>query len=556
MINIRFFTAILILAFAVTAGCSFSHPGLPAQKDFSGAVIKTTGFVDIDGKKVKAVFISALKPDKKGELLQGVGAEQSKVKTMEMIAVVTEDDAVYYTDIVHDSKAIAALKNMKINTQALTYKSVCGSLDAELRFSPDRDVLCPLDSGYKLSAEINGVVEEIVIKPLYDSSLYQPYHEIGRTPSKARTGFTFGVSFGAGSLSGRSGSTGRTGQNGSDGHPGRNAQSYGVNGGDGGSGGAGGTGKSGHSGSSSRELGGRGGDGGDGQRGGDGGNGANGADGYEGANGGPGEPGHRAEDGPVLKVVIKPIYSKFYPNEELVFMQINASWFDVGGAKYLEKNLNYIFHPGDKFTVTSRGGKGGSGGDGGRGGDGGSGGAGGDGGRGGDGGSGGSGGSGGPGDQQKGIKAGNSGAGGDGGPGGEGGNGHGGGNGAMGGDGGDGGHGGRGGDGGKIIVSVNGSNSFLSQIKNSIQFYSIPGEGGQGGQRGENGMAGFAGRAGNAGDGGNGGSGGSGNPSGKSGSKGQSGKRGSTGNSGHSNGHQANPGATGPAGQSVSPQWQ
>ncbi len=537
--------AVLVLLLALN-GCSYPQPQLPAEKNFSGAVNKTTGYVDISGKKVKAIFITP-RTAEQGKPV-GVAAEQAAVQTLDVLAIVTEDDSIYYTDVIHNPDTVAALQNMKLNPKELNFGTRCGSLDNAYQFTPVRDVLCPLDSGYQITAARDSAAETLVIKPLYDASLYKPYYEMGKTPEKAHTGDTYGPAFFSRELSGASGRNGDTGGRGGDGAPGRDAHALGVSGGDGGDGGRGGSGKNGAGGSSGYGEGSDGSGGANGTDGGPGGNGNSGGDGFRGADGGRGQNGLRGEDGPTLTVTIKPIYSKFYPAEELVYMHIRAIWHTVSGSAYAEKELNYIFHPGDKYSVISRGGNGGDGGDGGRGGDGGSGGRGGDGGAGGAGGDGGNGGSGGPGNKEKGIAPGRQGPGGNGGDGGDGGDGSSGGNGAISGRGGDGGSGGRGGDGGKITVTIQGSDTFSAQVRSAILFQSIPGEGGSGGNGGANGISGFAGRAGAAGAGGQGGSGGAGNPQG---SRGNNGKNGSSGNAGHSgphNGHNASDGSNGSGG--------
>ena len=103
-----------------------------------------------------------------------------------------------------------------------------------------------------------------------------------------------------------------------------------------------------------------------GARGGNGGSGGNGASGVRGGNGGKAKNGLPAEHGPQLNVEIRPIYSKFYPNEELVFVQVTARYYRLRTrSAYRTEVKNYIFHQKQRFTITSVGGKGGAGGAGG-----------------------------------------------------------------------------------------------------------------------------------------------------------------------------------------------
>jgi hypothetical protein len=55
-------------------------------------------------------------------------------------------------------------------------------------------------------------------------------------------------------------------------------------------------------------------------------------------------------------VEVRPIYSKFYPDEELVFVQVVARYFDGGRGNFLSEARNYIFHPRQEFLIRSIGG--------------------------------------------------------------------------------------------------------------------------------------------------------------------------------------------------------
>jgi hypothetical protein len=512
--RISAFTIGLVACAALNCG-GYSSPLLPNQKDFKGVVTSMSGFVTVDGSKVKAIYLyqnDKMRQSLLGTDLTGIAAEDPSVPMAGLAAVITDNDEFYFNDFPHGQEVSQALKNQKLNLADFTLKPACGTLDKDLQFSPNRDVLCSLATGYQVAFTSNDKVKEtLTIQPLYESRLYKPYKRDGvsRPPSAAGLGYGM-ASFGVSGSSGSAGSRGRPGGRGSDGKPGQDANSPGTSGGNGGNGGAGGAGDNGENGQNATVAGGRGTDGNQGFDGGPGANGANGGSGTPGQHGHAGNPGVRGEDGPTLKIQVKPIFSKFYPDEELVFVQIDSYWHSNTrqGDVYKHEMLNYIFHAGDKFTYASQGGRGGDGGQGGRGGDGGSGGGGGGGGQGGHGGRGGNGGSGGPANAQNNTPAGASGKGGDGGTGGNGGSGRNGGHGSTNGIGGPGGDGGNGGDGGEILATFFGPDVFRTGARSALVFRSIPGEAGNGAPPGDNGNPGSPGSRGSAGSGGEPGDGG------------------------------------------------
>lgn len=528
-------------------------PRLPWKKDFTGVVTRVFGSQTLKGKKVTDVILTVnrkMREGRAGSKLVGVAAEDAALPILDMVAVRTGDDGLIYTDVPHVVKGSQALRSRKLVMGDLTVSAACASIGQSYKLSPHRNVLCPLDSGYRFKASVQSAVETLVLRPLYHTNMYRPYHTEGRTMPQAATGRShFAPAYNM-QLSGAHGAHGGIGRDGQNGGPGRSAQRKGVSGGHGGNGGSGGPGQDGDPGLPARQYGQQGGPGEEGQPGADGANGGYGGNGYRGDNAGRGDDGRRAEDGPRLNVTIRPIYSKFYPDEELLYMEVHATWHDNSGRQYAQGTLNYIFHKGQKFNATSQGGKGGDGGIGGRGGDGGHGGNGGNGGAGGRGGRGGDGGKGGLGYPAKGIYAGRQGPGGDGANGGSGGNGAKGGRGAKSGNGGPGGSGGRGGDGGQITVTYLGSSSFVSQAVRNIRFNSVPGPGGRAGPGGRNGDPGNAGRGGFGGAGGYGGQGGYGYHSGQQGRQGKGGRGGFHGNSGPYNGYSSSDGRAGGKGVS------
>ena len=523
----------VVTAALVAAACvgSTAAPELPEPKSFTGVVARTFAAAGVESASVRVVVVHPA-ADVRGGVgrpqLVGMAAEDPPLPVLGMVSVLAADDRLYYTDVPHGATA-QVVTARKLALSAFAAGGTCATVAGDFRLRPVRDVLCALDSGYRYTLSLGSASDTLVLRPLYHSDLYSPYARDGASKPPGPTGLSFWGAWYNNALTGASGYNGGTGYNGSDGSPGASASSPGECGGNGGAGGAGGPGQGGYAGNAAYGPGEQGGDGGDGSNGGNGGDGAGGGHGWRGEDGGRGQDGERGEDGPTLEVLVRPVYSKFYPDEELVYMEVHATWHDIHGAAYRTEVLNYIFHQGEAFAVTSVGGRGGDGGQGGRGGDGGCGGHGGPGGPGGWGGAGGNGGSGGPGDAARGIYAGPPGNGGRGGDGGNGGSG------AEGGTGGPGGDAGRGGDGGRITVEVEGPAAFRSRFYSSVGFRSVPGAGGDRGAPGDNGAQGAAGYGGPGGGGGGGGNGGWGAYGGSGGSMGSSGQFGQGGMNGPAN---------------------
>lgn len=446
-----------------------------------------------------------------------VSPESSPVSLVQNIILSDTQGRLFYNNQFLETIGITEETFCVFPKEAITMEGIHGSVDTKSRFRPDSNVLLSLDDGFGLRISIGGKTEEVRFTPDYRK--YAPFIKLAPHTKPANAGIS---KYPADAV--RSGSDGRAGTTGSDGGhgtDGNNATLFGQKGGNGGRGGHGGDGDDGQNGKNgdTPTNGEAGGNATNGGMGGDGGNG------YRGSGAGDGSAGGRGENGPDLKIVFRPIYSPFYPEEELIYAHIQATWIDINNNPYRVDKKNYIFHKGESFRFESRGGNGGQGGDGGRGGDGGHGG---DGGSGGDGGNGGDGGDGGSNlaEDPKRAKGGAGGAGGDGGRGGNGGNG------AKAGCGGNGGDGGRGGDGGNISVSIEGDARLYRQVVRQFQFLSIPGIGGQGGNKGANGAPGEAGAFGSGGAAGSGGAGGEGSTNGKKGSSGSQGDSGDSGKKG------------------------
>ncbi len=553
--TLQSFIGLFVAALLVSCSASFTPPTLPEEKDLTGAVSKRFAWAKLAEETIQAILVQrnqSLREAPGGGGKLGIAPEFGGVPIFQQLGVITKDGRLWFNDDPHRDKGSPAWKGQKLNPHLLHYTPRCGSLSNTLRFNASNNVLCSVDSGFQVLIQGGEARELVTYQPLYSSDLYTPYRRDGQSKPQAATGMGFGGSSYNAYLNGAAGKYGDYGRRGGNGGDGADARDHGVTGGAGGPGGGGGPGENGNNGNSSSSYGGTGGDGYDGANGGPGGDGGDGGDGFYGDNGGRGQDGERGEDGPTLNITVRPIYSKFYYNEELVYVEVQATWTDNGGHEYRHETRNYIFHKGDRFTVSSVGGVGGQGGDGGRGGDGGSGGLGGPGGRGGDGGAGGNGGNGGPADVNRGIHQGQSGRGGDGGNGADGGDGGRGGNGARSGNGGPAGDGGRGGDGGRIFVTFEGSAGFVQAARKQLSFVSVPGDGGQGGDAGLNGDSGGGGNGGNAGSGGSGGRGGWGSTPGSSGSSGSYGSGGSGGQSGSYNGYSAQSGRRGRRGSSSS----
>jgi hypothetical protein len=542
-----------LLSIAVVTGCvsDYPPPDLPLQKNFTGAVERSFGPASTAKSRIHGIFIHpnpALRSGARGSDLWGLAVEDGAMPVLGQVSVLLEDGQLFYTDVPHSHDRSQSLAGRKLDPRELGVGTTCGSLSPDFRFIPNRDVLCSLDLGFGVTFRRDGVADSLFLRPLYQSRLYEPYTRYGNARPMAPSGQSHGGAHINFALNGYSGSSGGIGGNGSPGGNGANGQTYGQCGGQGGNGGPGGPGSHGGNGYASTSYGGTGGDGGNGTSAGHGAYGGHGGNGYPGAEAGRGADGARGDDGPDLQVVIRPIYSKFYPGEELVYMDVHASYRDTSNRVYRTEKWNYLFHTGDAFTITTVGGKGGDGGQGGRGGDGGNGGGGGAGGPGGNGGNGGNGGQGGAANPAQGISQGQYGRGGHGGHGGRGANGGNGGNGAISGRGGNGGNGGRGGDGGNISVTYMGSSEFVAAARQNIRFVSVPGKGGEPGPAGQNGSSGGYGYGGSGGRGGNGGAGGYGRTAGSSGSGGAAGSPGSGGYAGPANTHRPSDGPRGPNG--------
>jgi len=505
-----------LAALLLVAGCKYAPPEPPPEKKFHGA-FGTEGFVGLDGHDITGLYVlgnEAIR-GKGGDI--GIVADARNVCPFESVAVLLDDGTTLYNDVLHAPGAAKALTFGKLDSSAMSISTKHGVLDekAGYRFTPYRNVLIPLDTGYQFLVQAGEMSRTLTFKPLYDADLYRPYHKLGRTAPDARAGRHAGFSFSNLNFNGAHGIPGEPGKRGGNGQPGFHGINPRQDGGRGGDGGPGGPGFNGAHGFDAMNPGEQGQAGRDGLPGAPGGYGAPGGNGVNGDPGGQGGNGERGLDGPRLTVDIRPIYSKFYPDEELVYVTIKADYHDLSGRRYASEGpINYIFHPRDRYRICSQGGNGGRGGRGGNGGDGGKGGAGGHGGRGGRGGNGGNGGLGGPGDYRNNIYPGPQGQGGNGGQGGQGGIGSNGGNGAMGGRGGHGGSGGLGGDGGSITITIHGSPEFREFARLVLTPESLPGSGGDRGRAGRNGNAGMAGPAGAAGPGGPGGDGGFGQPAG------------------------------------------
>jgi hypothetical protein len=504
-----------ILACALFACVPRTHIDLPPLIELDDLHFDKRRAADVERLRIHALYVL---PKKDLDL----SSESRNTALLDLVAVLGDDGALYVNDLVHGSLP-AAYEYGKIPSSAITLFSPQGRFEGDARlFAPSEDVLAALDTGYQIDVRVANRIERVIFRPAYDADRYAPYARNGVSPPPAAEGETPQGAFSISEFDGARGKDGSDGGSGESGKNGRSGSAPGQNGGRGGHGG-------------------KGADGREGQSGGAGGNGGGGGDGRAGGSGTRGQDGDPAEAGPSLAGSIRPIYSKFYPDEELVFIEVIATYHDAKlGRPYREERKNYVLHRKQPFTVSSIGGRGGEGGAGGSGGAGGWGGIGGDGGAGGNGGRGQS------------VSAGAGGAGGDGGHGGDGGRG---GRGVRGGDGGDGGGGGRGGDGGEIRASLAGSAAFQAEVRASLRFASVAGEGGHGGRGGEAGAQGSIGGGGRKGPGGSGGEGGSGKSHGARGRDGESGKDGEPGSSDQEHGRPGKAGRFGDPGRPRRTPW-
>ena len=464
------------LLLLLVAGCVRPEPpALPKLVSVSSTVQR--GPAVLDKERLTAIYVVP----RGGDEPVRVHPEDSSLPFIEMVSVMDVDGELYVNDVLHDD-APKAFGYQKIPRAQIAVQATQGTVSRRSRrYTPHRDVRLALDSGHRFTVDVLGQRSVLVLAPRYDAKDYSPLRGEGEAGA-----------------TGRSGRRGRRGSSGDDGADGKDGA-----------------------------------DGGVGQNGADGKNGGNGEDGSNGStgrNGGAGQPG---DPGPDLRVVVKPIFSKFYPDERLVYVAVTSVYRHRSSRNpYATRRTNYIFHARERFEISTLGGVGGRGGSGGRGGGGGPGGDGGDGGDGGNGGDGASRGSG------RGGKGGNGGAGGDGGDGGDGG---------RSGSGGKGGKGGDGGNGGQITAQVVGDPTFQRAARRLIVFSSRGGLGGAGGQGGRAGDRGRGGDGGSGGKGGRGGKGGNGpagpgadgtpgkpGQSGSDGASGDTGRRGQSGRAGRS----------------------
>lgn len=453
-------TAILIAT--VSLGCAARQPELPEPIDFGGLHEHRRQPVSVAGVDLESIFVFE-RP------IGGIAAEQRNLPVIDLIGAIDGDGRLYMTDVVHETGGRAAYRYAKIDRSQIRLESAQGQFEPDgLTFTPNLDPLVALDSGYAIRVAINDVADQVTFRPLYDSALYAPYSATGLTPGPGEPGESGSVTTRDVSFDGADGEHGKDDSpDGADGADGAGGAKPSQRGGDGGNGG----------------------DGDDGNiaaNGGNAGHGGSGGDGHAATHGQRGTNGQPGDRGPRLDVLLRPAYSKFYPDETLVFIQVVATWPDGR-----ESQRRYIIHAEQPFAITSAGGNGGDGGRGGRGGDGGDG---------GDGGGGGSGGHGGPGDSSANAPAGSL-DGGDGGRGGNGGRGGSGGRNARGGDGGDGGHGG---DGGPIFIEFGpgADRAFQRATQANLLIRSVGGGGGAGGRPGDNGRPGGPGSGGDRGSGG------------------------------------------------------
>jgi hypothetical protein len=506
-------------------GLGACHPPPPAPLPVRalGGSAPCAGLQGAPAAAVQALFVQPA-------ALGALSPEAEAVALFDTVGLTTDDGRMLYTDLPHGNPGSQVFSHCKLDLSSLSLRPIAGQLDGAQRFTPSRDVLQSLDSGFGAVVRAGDIVERVVFAPWYESRAYLPFDRAAApTPGQPR-GAT-GASGGR-APDGRAGAPGTAGEDGAPGARGASGAAPGESGGAGGRGGDGGQGQSGAPGAAEGDRGGAGQTGGDGGRGGRGGSGATGGPGEE---GGPGQAG---ENGPQLDVLVKPLRSPFYPGERLVYVEVQAVWSGRQGRQ--EERRNYILHEGERFRLRSEGAAGGRGGDGGQGGAGGAGGPGGGGGHGGDGGQGGAAGGA--------VPTGSGGPGGDGGDAGAGGDG---GRGAPGGCGGSGGAGGRGGDGGRIRVELRGPPDFRAVARRSLRFESVPGAGGSGGQAGLAGGTGLPGAGGLAGSPGLGGSGGTGTTLGARGVDGRSAPSGEPGPRSTPLTCRSRPGAGGPPGNTL-----
>ncbi|MBM4353924.1 MAG: hypothetical protein FJ109_09035 [Deltaproteobacteria bacterium] len=254
----------LAVLLAILASCSSSAvaPALPERKDFSGVVTRTFAPYDLSGRTVTGLILQenvAMRAGMAGEGRVGIAVEDPPVPVVGMVTAVVDGREVAYLDQVHSPGISQALLGRKLPASEFGFSAGCGGLTADYRFLPQRDVLCSLDRGFKVTVARDGAADSLVLKPLYDSSLYSPYGVAGASKAPGDTGFSPGGAYYNAYLNGGAGAGGGYGQRGGNGGSGADASQLGECGGAGGPGGGGGAGYAGQDGYAAYEAGGTGG---------------------------------------------------------------------------------------------------------------------------------------------------------------------------------------------------------------------------------------------------------------------------------------------------------
>ncbi|MBN2499003.1 MAG: hypothetical protein JXR96_30720, partial [Deltaproteobacteria bacterium] len=299
--------ALLVLAAASSCGHD-PAPHLPGAVRLAPLPSTQRKPDDLGGMPLKALYVLP-RTDADGRPA-GIASEDQQLALIDFVAVLDGQGGLHIQDQLHATVG-AASRYQKIPLEAIALGSPQGRFSADRKlFTPSLDTLVALDSGYAIEVELGPLRRKLVYRPNYDASFYSPFDRSGEAGALGPAG-----AFGDGGEGGKRGSDGDDGQRGSSGM--------------------------------------RGGDGADG---GDGGHGKRGSDGTRAADGQPGDPG------PDLDVLVRPIYSKFYPDEELVFVRVRAAYrHRFSGGAYRSEERNYTFHRDQPFRICSLGGAGGAG---------------------------------------------------------------------------------------------------------------------------------------------------------------------------------------------------
>ncbi|MEO1234207.1 MAG: hypothetical protein AAFZ18_35465, partial [Myxococcota bacterium] len=299
-----------IAAALVSGGASCARPAVPKLPPLLELSSSTAAR---QPATVEQLTLEALFVEPTVRATAGVHPADPPLPVVRMVGAFDEEGQLYIDDLVHAPHGgIERARKLSFASTVLT--SPHGSFQGPGRFFvPSHDVLATLDSGFRIGVQVGTLRETVVLRPRYDTDRYPPFLAVGRAGPAGRLG--------AVGPSGRDGDDGENGDDGSDGGRGQD-------------------GRDGASGEDGRDAEGRG------------------------REGGPGAPGLPGDRGPDLWVGVRPVYSKYYPQEILLLVEISLKRYRPEGIE-VSGFRRYLLHAQGQLLIESRGGDGGAGGSGG-----------------------------------------------------------------------------------------------------------------------------------------------------------------------------------------------